>query len=153
MEELKNELYDKDNGFWYKKDGDYFYPEYYLGKGLSLEEATKLKEQKAKEDVENNEECYENEILGKYGKARLNYIQNHNRGLYAELLMNGTLRKHLFEIDKIATERVNRIIKSMAERENTNEELKQTNQLMWVDLMNNYKQCAEEIVYDELILV
>ncbi len=151
MEELKNELYDKDNGFWYKRDGDYFYPEYYLVKGLSLEEATKLKEQKAKEDVENNEECYENEILGKYGRARLNYIKAHNQGLYAELLMNGTLRNHLFEIDKIATERVNRIIKSMAERENTDEELKQTNQLLWVGLMNNYKKCAEETVYNEII--
>lgn len=43
MEELKNEIYDKNNGFWYKRDGDYYFPEYYLGKGLSLEEATKLK--------------------------------------------------------------------------------------------------------------
>lgn len=151
MEELKNEIYDKDNGFWYKRDGDYYFPEYYLGKGLSLEEATKLKEQRVKEDTKNNTECCENAILGKYGRARLNYIKTHKRGLYAELLMNGTLNKHLAEIDKTATERINRIIKSMAEQSNTNEQLKGTNQLLWVGLMNNYKLSAEEIVYNEII--
>ena len=72
MEELKNEIYDKDNGFWYKRDGDYYFPEYYLGKGLFLEEATRLKEQRVKEDTENTTEPSENAILGKYGRARLN---------------------------------------------------------------------------------
>lgn len=77
MEKLKNEIYDKDNGFWYKKNGDYYFPEYYLGKGLSLEEATRLKEQRVKEDIENTTESSENAILGKYGRARLNYIKTH----------------------------------------------------------------------------
>lgn len=151
MEKLKNEIYDKDNGFWYKKNGDYYFPEYYLGKGLSLEEATRLKEQRVKDDIENTTESSENAILGKYGRARLNYIKTHKRGLYAELLMNGTLNKHLAEIDRTATERINRIIKAMAEQENTNEQLKETNQLLWVGLMNNYKHSAEDIVYNEII--
>lgn len=51
MEELKNEIYDKDNGFWYKRDGDCYFPEYYLGKELSIEEATRLKEQRVKKDT------------------------------------------------------------------------------------------------------
>ena len=151
MEELKNEIYNKDNGFWYKRDGDYYFPEYYLGKGLSLEEATKLKEQRVKEDIENNTECCGNAILGQYGRARLNYIKTHKRGLYAELLMNGKLNKQLVEIDRTATERINRIANAMAEQDNTNEQLKETNQLLWVGLMNNYKHSAEEIVYNEII--
>lgn len=153
MEELKNEIYDKDNGFWYKRDGDYYFPEYYLGKGLSFEEATRLKEQRVKEDIENNTESSENTILDKYGRARLNYIKTHKRGLYAELLMNGTLNKHLAEIDRTATERINKIIKEMAERDNTNEQLKETNQLLWVGLMNNYKHSAEEIIYNEIVFL
>jgi len=64
IKELKNEIYDKDNGFWYKRDVDYYLPEYYIGKGLSLEEATRLKEQRIKEDTENV-------ILGKYGRTGL----------------------------------------------------------------------------------
>ena len=151
MKELKNEIYDKDNGFWYKRDVDYYLPEYYIGKGLSLEEATRLKEQRIKEDTENTTECSENVILGKYGRARLNYIKTHKRGLYSELLMNGTLNKHLSETDRTATERINRIVKAMAEQDNTNEQLKETNQLLWVGLMNNYKHSAEEIVYNEII--
>ena len=151
MEELKNEIYDKNNGFWYKRDGDYYFPEYYLGKGLSLEEATRLKGQRVKEDTENNTECCENVILGKYGRARLNYIKTYKRGLYAELLMNGTLNKHLAETDRTATERINRLIKVMTEQDNTNEQLKKTNQLLWVSLMNNYKHTAEEIVYNDII--
>ena len=77
MEELKNEIYDKDNGFWYKRGGDYYFLEYYLGKGLPLEEATKLKEQRVKEDTKNTTEPSENTVLGKYGSARLNYIKTH----------------------------------------------------------------------------
>ena len=153
MEELKNEIYDKDNGFWYKRDGDYYFPKYYLGKGLSIEETTRLKEQRIKEDNDNATESSKNTILGKYGRARLNYIKTHKRGLYAELLMNGTLNKHLDEIDRTAKERINRIIKAMAEQDNTNEQLKETNQLLWVGLMNNYKHYAEEIVYNEIIFL
>lgn len=67
--------------------------------------------------------------------------------------MNGTLNKHLAEIDRTAKERINRIIKAMAEQNNTNEQLKETNQLLWVGLMNNYKHYAEEIVYNEIIFL
>ena len=73
--------------------------------------------------------------------------------LYMELLMNGELTNHLSEIDSIANERVNKIIKDMAREEGTDEELKRTNQLEWVRLMNNYKNSAEEIVNSELIYV
>mgnify|MGYP004537646387 CR=1 FL=1 len=49
--------------------------------------------------------------------------------------MNGTLSKHLAETDRTATERINRIVKVMAEQDNTNEQLKETNQLLWVGLI------------------
>lgn len=65
--------------------------------------------------------------------------------------MNGILNKHLAEIDRTATERINRIINAMAEQDNTNEQLKEINQLLWVGLMSNYKNSAEEIVYNEII--
>ena len=51
----------------------------------------------------------------------------------------------------VQNERINRIVKAMAKQDNTNEQLKETNQLSWVDLMNNYKHSAEEIVYNEII--
>ncbi len=91
-------------------------------------------------------------ILGKYGRARLNYIKNHKKGLYAELIMTGELSNHLREIDDTANNRIENIIKAMAEQDNTPIHYDGSmEQLAWVGLMNNYKHCAEENVYDELI--
>ena len=82
--------------------------------------------------------------IGKYGRLRLNYIKEYKRGLYTELMINGTLSKHLADIKKTATEKIDLII-------NHNEELKIINQLAWVQAMNNIKNRAEEIVYNEII--
>lgn len=66
--------------------------------------------------------------------------------------MTGTLNKHLAEIDKTAYERINQIVCEMARKENVPIHYDGImNQLEWVGLMNNYKHCAEEIVYSELI--
>ena len=42
-------------------------------------------------------------------------------------------------------------MKQMLEKNPIDENLKDTNPLKWVGLMNNYKHCAEEIVFKELI--
>ena len=79
--------------------------------------------------------------VGKYGHLRNNFLKEHKRGLYTELMINGNLKNHLIDIDKTAT------------AENVNEDLKQSNQLEWVRCMNNIKNRAEEIVFNELIFV
>ena len=126
-ENLKKEFYDERNGLWYELKGDYYYPMIAV-----------LKQEKT--------------TLGKYGKARLNYIKKYKQVLYTELMITGTLNQHLVEIDKTANERVKNLIKGLAERENTplyyNGKM---NQLEWVQRMNNYKHCAEAIIYSELI--
>ena len=91
--------------------------------------------------------------IGKYGRLRLNYIKNYKRGLYTELMIKGTLSKHLYNIEKDATSRIDLIIKKLAEAEKVNEYLKEKNQLAWVQAMNNIKNCAEEIAYNEIIYV
>jgi len=149
-EVLLMDKYDEKNGFWYKKVGDYYLPNYYVGKNLSIEEATRLKEEKIKNGTKsmlkfNNQEKVN---LGKYGIMRLNYLKNHKRGYYTELVMTDKLIDHLTQIDKTANEQVNRIIKTMAEQDGTNEELKAKDQMQWVGLMNNYRHCAEEYIQD-----
>ena len=89
--------------------------------------------------------------LGKYGRLRLNYIKEYKRGLYTELMINGALSKHLADIEKSAMERIALIINQLAKTEMINEELKSSNQLAWVQAMNNIKNRAEEIVYNEII--
>ncbi len=95
----------------------------------------------------------ENYHIGKYGRLRLNYIKNYKRGLYTELMLNGTLSKHLADIENIANERISLIVKQLAESENVDEALKSNNQLAWVQAMNNIKNRAEEIAYNEIIYV
>ena len=91
--------------------------------------------------------------VGKYGHLRNNFLKEHKRGLYTELMINGTLTDHLIDIDKTATARVNNIIDKLAKAENINEDLKQSKQLEWVRCMNNIKNRDEEIVFNELIYV
>ena len=91
--------------------------------------------------------------VGKYGHLRNNFLKEHKRGLYTELMINGNLTDHLIDIDKTAIARVNNIISKLAKAENVNEDLKQSNQFEWVRCMNNIKNRAEEIVFNELIYV
>ncbi len=91
--------------------------------------------------------------IGKYGQLRLNYLKNFDRGLYTELLIDGTLKQYLLDIDRDASNKVNLLIKSFAEDENVNELLKEHHQMEWVQAMNNFKNRAEEIVLNEIIYV
>lgn len=93
------------------------------------------------------------EHIGKYGRLRLNYLKDFKRGLYTELLISGTLKQHLLDIDKNAGNKVNLLIKEFAEAENVNEQLKEHHQMKWVQAMNNIKNRAEEIVLNEIIYV
>lgn len=124
---LKKEYYDESNGLCYELKEDYYYPM------IAIQKQEKI-------------------TLSKYGRARLNYIKQYERGLYTELMMTGTLNKHLAEIDKTANERVKTIICEMTKKEDTPLYYDgKMEQLEWVSMMNNYKHCAEEIIYSELI--
>ena len=100
--------------------------------------------------VENPKKDYH---IGLYGRLKLEYMKKHQLGLYSDLILTGTLPEYLIEIDKTANERVNRIISKLAKKENVDENLKQKDQLEWVRCMNNIKNRAEEIVFNELIYV
>ena len=91
--------------------------------------------------------------IGKYGNLRLRYLKEHKKAEYTILLMDNKLQKHLMDIDTTANERFDLLMKQFAEKENITEELKATNQMEWVCRMNNIKNRAEEIIFNELIYV
>ncbi len=62
------------------------------------------------------------------------------------------LSRKEFLLYETARKRVDLIIEQMAKADETDENVKAINQLKWVELMNNYKSCAEEIVLNELII-
>ena len=125
----KEEIVDEKNGLTYHKEGDYYIP--------NLVAPNNIKNFK----------------LGKYGRLRLNYLKQIKKAEYTILVMNNELQRHLIDIDKSAEERLHLIIKQLAEVEKVTEELKVTNQMEWVGRMNNIKNRAEEIIFNELIYV
>ena len=93
---------------------------------------------------------YEN--LNKYGLMRLYYLKKNKSALYQQLLMQDKLYDHLFSISVEAEDKVNYLINEMVKLDDSiTEELKVTNQMLWIQKMNNYKNIAEEIVLRELI--
>lgn len=88
---------------------------------------------------------------GRFGRMRFKYLKEHRRGIYTSLLTSGQLMHHLNEIDREANEMLDPLIKQMAQAQGITEQLKAENQMTWVGAMNNIRNAAEEIVYQELI--
>ena len=84
---------------------------------------------------------------------KLNYLKNHKKAEYLNLLIDCKLNRYLHQIDIVCNDKINTIISKLAKQENITEELKSTNQMEWVQAMNNIKNRAEEIVTRELIYV
>lgn len=91
--------------------------------------------------------------IGRYGRMRWEYLKNYRRGEYIKLLMDGKLNEHLHEIDEACYERMGLLVEQMKAGAGITEELKASNQMKWVGLMNNVRSSAEEIVVKELIYV
>lgn len=91
--------------------------------------------------------------IGRYGRMRWEYLKIYCRGEYIKLLMEGKLNEHLHEIDETCYERRELLVEQMKAGTGITEELKASNQMKWVGLMNNVRSSAEEIVVKELIYV
>ena len=89
--------------------------------------------------------------IGKYGRMRRSYLKEDRKILYNNYVLEGTLFKHLAEIDQACNERIENIISAMAKQEGVTEALKATNQMEWVRYMNSIRNRAEEIILTELV--
>lgn len=96
---------------------------------------------------------YPNYVLGKYGRLRAKYLKENRKVEYSLMLIDGTLRKHLVETDMHCKERIDTLINELKQQENVSEDLKNTDSLAWIGAMNNIKNRAEEIVFNELIYI
>lgn len=115
------------NSISYRRVGDYFIPNLIL----PPEEA--------------------NIILGKWGKMYKSYLEKHKKVLFSLLLGQGKLYQHCAEIEKQANDMYDILIEQMKESEGVTEDLKEQDQLKWVQIMENIQQRAREIVCKELI--
>ena len=130
--DMENELpktkIDEKTGIEYHLDGDYYIP------NLTIPKQEKI-------------------ILNKYGRMRLNYLKEHTKADYTIMSINGTLNTHLKEIQEAAQTRVEQIIRQLKGKINLTEDIKNTDVLYWIGTMNEIKNQAEEIVFNELIYI
>ena len=89
--------------------------------------------------------------IGKFGRLRCRYMKEHRKPVYTEMVLSGKLNGHLAEVDQTCYERIDRLVKQMAEREGVTEALKASDQMAWIGYMNNIRSRAEEIVLSEVV--
>lgn len=123
---MKEYIYDEKNGIWYKLIGDYYIP----CLTLPAEEA---------------------QHIGIWGQRHLQYIRNHKQNLYITLIATNKLNSYLADIDKNAEDMFFQLEKELAKTEGVTEELKDTDYMSWIGLMNNIRNRANEIVCNEII--
>ena len=91
----------------------------------------------------------DSEPLGKYGRMRLAYLNNQRPVLYNRMLLNGTLWPHLQEVQRAASEQLERTIAALADKFPAPD--KERSQLFWAAHMNGLKAQAEEVVVREIV--
>ena len=91
--------------------------------------------------------------LGKWGMMYKSHLEKHKSALFNSLLIKGKLYQHCAEVEKQAKEMFELLIEQMKEAEGVTEELKEENQLEWVQRMESIEARAREVVCEELIYV
>ena len=93
----------------------------------------------------------ENRSIGKYGRMHRDYLQEHNPIGFDDLVLEGKLWTYLADLNEQAQDRLQLLIRQMQEAESVNDELKENNQMAWVQAMKSIHNRAEEIVLHELV--
>lgn len=124
---MEKYIFDEKNGLWYELNGDYYLP------CLTVPE--------------------DEQPIGIWGQRHLRYISQYQRVRHTTLLLTGKLNSYLAEVDARAMHLLDSLTKQMAAKDGVTERLKATDQMAWVQRMNNIRNAAEEIVNAEVIFV
>ena len=89
--------------------------------------------------------------LNRFGRAKLDYLKKYDYGLYFKLLSKNELNDYLLKVQKEADDLYERLVEEYKIKWNVTEELKQKDQMKWVQMMNNIKNCVDEIVDSQII--
>ena len=89
--------------------------------------------------------------IGVWALRHKRFLKQNHKVIYYNLLTSGKLNSYLADIEQQAQHLFSRMVKDLAEKENVTEELKSTDQMLWVRKMNNIRNRATEIVNAEFI--
>lgn len=91
--------------------------------------------------------------IGVWGQRRLNYLKHNRKVLYYNLLTSGKLHSHLADVEEQTQILFSRLVKEHTEKEGVTEQLKSTDQIKWVQRMNNIRERVMETVYSDVVFV
>ena len=123
---MANTIFEKQGGT-YTQVGDYMLPDL-----LPAEEETEAN-------------------IGVWAMRHKRYLKQNHKVFYYNLLTSGKLNSYLVDIEQQAQDLFSRLVKDLAEKENVTENLKATDQMLWVRKMNNIRNRATEIVNADII--
>lgn len=123
MNELKERIHE--NGIDYILCGEYYIPDWQIP------------------------QC--DRTIGHYGRMRKAYLKEHRPALYAGYIACGTLFEHCADINEQAQQRLEVMMEQIIHEWGVKEEMKSTDPLGWVSLMNQARHCADEVILNELI--
>lgn len=121
---MKRFIHDEINGLDYELVGDYYLP------CLKTPESPKV---------------------GRFGMMYHDYLRNHKRVTYSGLMLSSKLKEHIEDIDRQAEEMFSQLVEQMKQAEGITEQLKATDQMQWVGIMNDIRNRAEEIIKSEVL--
>lgn len=121
---MEKHIYNEQNGLHYELVGDYYLPCLTAPKPVHL---------------------------GAWGMRRGQYLKEHKKIQYLNMLTADTLNAHLKEVDQQAEEMFFQLVNQFKAAEGITEQLKASNQMEWVQSMNNIRQRVTEIINNELI--
>ena len=87
--------------------------------------------------------------IGKYGEMRRRYLHDHRKTTYSLMMLDGTLKQHLMDVNEQAHKQIEASIEDLLKVNPAPD--KAANQMGWIQHMNMLKMQAEEITLRELI--
>ena len=84
--------------------------------------------------------------IGKYGMMYGEYIMEHQRKQYLDMVMEGVWNQRLREVDEECHREVEIAVKRIMKKEGVTEKLKAENSIEWVRRVNGIKSRVEELV-------
>ena len=91
--------------------------------------------------------------IGVWALRHKRYLKQHHKVLYYNLFTSGKLDSYLADIEEQAQQLFLRLEKELAEKEGVTEQLKFSDQMTWVQMMNNIRSRSSEIVNAEVVFV
>ena len=93
----------------------------------------------------------EHHPIGRWGRMHRDYLKEHRPVVFNQLVLSGKLWTYLADINEQAQQRMETLVKQMMASEGVTEELKEANQMEWVQRLHHIQNWSEQIINCEII--